>query len=418
MPLRQLAVAWMVDYTQMFGASPNMAISCQPVLTSSFSPTPKPNMKPSSAWIKAAIRKTIESSMPSIRNMAGFVAIAQRAEEASDEFLDQMYHKGDLALQHCLYSRLYDSPRVELECGYFATLKNQLFSTATVALLVKQSDLELESISERAAVDILYIAFGLMSLHHTAQTVQRSFNSLFDALISSAEAAYTAYTEHKRRDDANRHRRRRAQVDLEATSFVPVRDYLQLAEEAAEPRRGPVLQALAAVSESACQEIEDFLGYARHFPAAFVTGFKSGLSSSSSSVSAAAVPLLALETPDINDLIKDFVKAPRTPSPAPIRTPSRSPRHVNPKPYLRAGAPSPPSRNHRPTPRHRARAASDPQYIYLPASPEPRLPPCTSIRCHSASTSVPTTFYATLSPPPAFARPGGPNRTLVFNPGP
>ncbi|KAF8189908.1 hypothetical protein K438DRAFT_1763529 [Mycena galopus ATCC 62051] len=149
-------------------------------------------MKPNSAWIEAAIRKTIESSMPSIRNMAGFVAIAQRAEGATDKFLNQMYHKGDLALQHCLYSRLYDSPRVELE--------------STVALLVKQSDLELEKISERAAVDILYIAF--------------------------AKNGAIAY----------RHRRRRAQADLEATSFAPVRDYFQLAEEAAEPRRGPVLQ--------------------------------------------------------------------------------------------------------------------------------------------------------------------------------
>ncbi|KAF8207241.1 hypothetical protein K438DRAFT_1755918 [Mycena galopus ATCC 62051] len=373
---------------------------------------------PGSAFLQKSIRQTIKASATSLRQHLNCVRITEYALEASDESLELACHTGELALRRCLLDRVASSPLAKRPCGYLKMMEAEIFSASALALLVTMSDL------------------------NAAATKYNAVSILFSRPSS---ARPTAPISHTRRLIRN-----------------CLRIVRESEKELVESRLSRVRQTVSTVCASVSQEVDEFMVYARRFPQAFMTGFNSALSSADPQPPTLKVvedpspgplrtpsrspshinpkPYLRANAPsppsrnhrlaprrrsqpilssaDPESSLLGVIRSPRTPSPRPIRTQRVTPRPLMPKPYLRAGAPSPPSRTHRPTPRVRYEATSDPQDVYFPVSLAPRLPPYTSGPCYSSSTPATVTFRTTFSPPPVFAPPGGPNRTLVFNPAP
>ncbi|KAF8207179.1 hypothetical protein K438DRAFT_1755872 [Mycena galopus ATCC 62051] len=349
--------------------------------------------------------------------------IAKYALEASDESLELSCHAGELALHRCYFDRIARSPLAKRPCGYLKvrpspvvntewlanylqTMEADILSVSTLALLVTTSDLNTVPMPDRFAAQLLYLIFGIMSHHLPGHQVQCRFYTIFEAIIGAADSAYITQTENARKTVSHDSPNRRQQVSQKPERFSQVRNCLRVVreseEELVESRLSRVRQTVSSICVSVSQEVDEFMVYARRFPQAFMTGFNSALSS-------------ADPQPPTLKVVKDL----RTPSPGPLRTPSRSPRHVTPKPYLRANAPSPPSRIHRIAPRRRSQPLSQEEYAYsyYAVCSEPHLTQCTSIQCYRFCAPAPGTNYTPPSPPPAFA-PFGQNRSLVFSPAP
>ncbi|KAF8207108.1 hypothetical protein K438DRAFT_1931184 [Mycena galopus ATCC 62051] len=353
--------------------------------------------------IQRAIRKAIQASATSLRQHLNCVQITDYALEASDERLELTCHSGELALRQCYLDRVARSSLAKRPCGYLKTMEAEILSASTLALLVTASDLKAGHMPDCIAVQILYFMFGIMSHCLASHQIQSHFNNIFEAIICCADRAYVSHATQKTITLNGSSIRRQQVAAAKPGRVFHVRKYLkvlrELEEERAESSLNRVRQTVSNIYASVSQEVDEFMVYARGFPQAFMTGFNSALSS--------ATP----QSPTLK-VVKDL----RTPSPGPLRTPSRSPRHVTPKPYLRANAPSPPSRIHRIAPRRRSQPLSREEYAYsyYAVCSEPHLTQCTSIQCYRFCAPAPGTNYTPPSPPPAFA-PFGQNRSLVFS---
>ncbi|KAF7375165.1 hypothetical protein MSAN_00403100 [Mycena sanguinolenta] len=338
-----------------------------------------------SACIQSAIQKAIQLSTPALKNHLDALKVGQWMEDISDDLLERTYHAGELALEQCFLKHMCQFPRAELPCGYFPTMKVQIFSARTLALIVSHSDLDIEVVSDRAGAELIRIIFGLLFHRVEVHRLQRSFDDLFHLIIQSTHAAFISHVAQKALGN-KLHRRRRTRADGGSEHFKAARHLLKLIPpcppaSGATQAIGPVIQArsVTTVKDLATREVDEFLDIAKKFPAAFITGFKAGLSSPD--------PLKASR-------IRYF-------SPSSSLSVLATPRRFS-KPYLRASAPSPPSPERRIHHSNRLRTATLRQD--LPSSSS-NLPPIPRRRIH------------TLSTPPAFS-PFGPNRSLIFNPKP
>ncbi|KAF7354746.1 hypothetical protein MSAN_01388700 [Mycena sanguinolenta] len=334
----------------------------------------------SSACIQAAIQKSIQLSTPTLRHYLDTFAISQWVTDVSDDVLERVCHAGELALDQCFLDQLCRFPVAE-------TMKVQLFSAHTLALIVTNSDLNVELISERSAAEFIRIIFGVLFNRVDRHQLQRSFDDLFNPIITSTHMAFTAYNKQKDVDSKTQRRRKLADGDLER--FASVRNSFRLLHSNGPPATaqlrlglGPIGQAVATVSEFASREVDAFMGIARGCPAAFVTGFKLGL------------------FPPVPLNVVPRASSPRSPSPNTSHSVLATPRRPS-KPYLRASAPSPPSPQRRINHANCLRTVSQDRSSVASSSAIPR-----------------RRIYTTFSPPPLFSSSSGPNRTLVLNTGP
>ncbi|KAJ6455367.1 hypothetical protein C8R45DRAFT_1187962 [Mycena sanguinolenta] len=276
----------------------------------------------SSACIQAAIQKSIQPFTPALKRHVDYLAISEWVTDVSDDVLERACHTGELTMDQCFLNHLCRFPAAEVTCGYFSTMKVQLFSAHTLALIVTTSDLNFELISERNAAELIRIIFGVLFRRVDRHQLQRSFDDLFNPIIESTHIAFTAYNKQKDVHSKTQRRRKLAEGDLER--FASENSFRLLhsnSSAAVQLRLGPIGQAVATVSEFASREFDALMEIARGCPAAFVTGFKLGL-----------LP------PEPRDVVAQ-ASSYWSPSPSTSRLLLTTPRLS--KHYLRASAPSP-----------------------------------------------------------------------------
>ncbi|KAJ7659950.1 hypothetical protein B0H17DRAFT_1337460 [Mycena rosella] len=144
--------------------------------------------------IHKAIRATISSSRPSFKHHLVEKGVGQWLSSASDEVVDHIYHAGELAIQMGFLNHMFQTVASERTCGHFGTLKAQLLSIETYALMMVHSDVDIVGeASDAVAADAFIILAGLIFRMLEFREFQRWFAAAFGPVIAAADSAYLKY---------------------------------------------------------------------------------------------------------------------------------------------------------------------------------------------------------------------------------
>ncbi|KAF8146966.1 hypothetical protein K438DRAFT_1780421 [Mycena galopus ATCC 62051] len=262
---------------------------------------------PLSKSLQLAIRKAVESSTHLLGHL---VDSSDNFVEASDLTLELAYHTGELALRQCFVEHLQGRLLPGQPRGYYKTLELHILGDQTLALLVKRSDLNMSDLSDRVAAETMYIIFGSLFNRIGRRPLQDTFDCLFQPIIASANAAYVAYNENLG---------------------------VQSRERPAETCLGRVRKIIRDASATWEENRDAFMECAREFPSAFVTGFRSAISTPDTGATHGPTPTFENVAKDPARQGLKVAPAPKAGfnrSAGPVRTQPITHRRLTAKPYF------------------------------------------------------------------------------------
>ncbi|KAJ7494650.1 hypothetical protein B0H11DRAFT_2190413 [Mycena galericulata] len=220
--------------------------------------------------IQKAIRRSVGSSKFRLKQYVNTLGVGARLKTASNQVADRAS---------------YERP-----AGHFRTLKTQILSVDTLALVMKYSDLDIGDASDRVLSDTLILLFGVIFRALVVSDVDEVFAHLLGATIDAADQAYLIHNgivaSHQIPGGSPQRKRVKFndggyKISPEIVVPDPVTQLSSLRHEAA--GSGYIHKIIGCVSHFAKQEVQAFVDTAFpegliSLPAAFITGFKSGLS--------------------------------------------------------------------------------------------------------------------------------------------
>ncbi|KAJ7671357.1 hypothetical protein DFH06DRAFT_1177327 [Mycena polygramma] len=139
------------------------------------------------AAIREAIEKAINSSHFPLKHQLLSLGLLSCIQAATPNALERYHASGELMLQTCFVSMMFMRPSTERPLGHLGTLKSQVLSHRTIALLMRRGGLEA---TERISVDGFFIFVGALFWQFNYQVVLLWFKSTFEAIIDASDVAY------------------------------------------------------------------------------------------------------------------------------------------------------------------------------------------------------------------------------------